>query len=120
MTKRRANIAVLLCGIFLFPIIFQSVHIVWHHSHGFKCEHHHCQQIAPHEDFHSYFENISDEVSKCPICDYQFPVNNLPEVSFLGTLLPLHTCIYIELNQQSQYKQVFSDKTPRAPPTFKL
>jgi hypothetical protein len=37
------NIAIILLWVFIFPVIFQPFHIIWHHSHGYMCEYGHCQ-----------------------------------------------------------------------------
>ena len=116
MIRLRKHIAFLLFGIFFIPNVFQSVHIVWHHSHGYKCEHNHCFQTITKTDFHSNGENVSEKEKTCPICEYQFSINDLPKISFFSPVIPAIVSIYNEITTQQQYKQVFSDKTPRAPP----
>ncbi|MFW5760338.1 MAG: hypothetical protein ACOCXH_05105 [Cyclobacteriaceae bacterium] len=118
MIKLRKHIAFLLFGIFFLPIIFQSVHVVWHHSHSYKCEHNLCSQPITKKDLHSNGENVSEKEKTCPICEYQFSINDFPKISFFNPAIPAIACNYIELATQQQYKQVFSDKTPRAPPVL--
>lgn len=118
MIKLRKHIAFLLFGIFFFFILFQSVHIVWHHSHGYKCEHNQCFQTITNTDIHLYGENVSEKEKTCPICEYQLSINDLPKISFFNAVIPVFDCTYIEVVIQQQYKQVFSDKTPRAPPVL--
>lgn len=118
MIKLRKHIALLLFGIFFFPILFQLFHIVWHHSHGYKCEHTLCSQTITNTDFYSTGDNISENEKTCPICEYQFSINDLPKISFFNAVIPVFACTYNEVATQQQYKQVFSDKTPRAPPVL--
>lgn len=118
MIKLRKHIALLLFGIFFFPILFQSFHIVWHHSHGYKCEHNLCSQTITNTCFHSNDKNVSEKEKTCPICEYQFSINDLPKISFFNAVIPVFACTYNEVATQQQYKQVFSDKTPRAPPVL--
>ena len=116
MIRLRKHIAFLLFGIFFFPIIFQSIHIVWHHSHDYTNEQHLCLIETNDKDNFNKIENISQKEEICPICEYQFSLNNLPKISIFRTIIPKFTCSYIEIASQKQYKQVFRDKSSRAPP----
>jgi hypothetical protein len=112
----RKHIAVFLLGIFCFPIIFQSVHIVWHHSHGYKQEYKICDKGTSEKTSYSFAKNISQKENICPICEYQFSINDLPKNSVFRTIIPEIACLLNEIAVQQQYNQIFSDKTPRAPP----
>ena len=116
MIKLRKHIALLLFGILFFPILFQSLHIVWHHSHGYKCKPTLCSQTITTTDSHSNNKYVAEEENTCPICEYQFSTNDLPKISFFNPEIPAIACNYIKIANQQQYKQFFSDKTPRAPP----
>lgn len=118
MIKLRKHIAFLLFGIFFFPILFQSTHVVWHHAHSYKCEHNLCSQTTTNKDLHSNGENVSEKEKTCPICAYQFAINDLPKISFFNAIIPVFTCTYNEVATQQHYKQGSSDKTPRAPPVL--
>ncbi len=118
LIKQRKHIALLLFGIFFFPILFQSFHIVWHYLHDHKREHSHCSQAITNTDFHSNNKTVSEKEKVCPICEYQFSINNLPKISFPNPAIPEIARNYIEITYQQHYKQIFSDKTPRAPPVF--
>ena len=118
MIRLRKYIAFLLFGIFFFSITFQSIHIVWHHSHGYKCEHHLCHSELSDKDSQRKSESISEEEKNCPICEYQFSINDLPKTSFFGSVTPVFTKINNELAAHQQYNKVFLEKTPRAPPVF--
>jgi len=116
--KLRKHIALLLLGIFFFPILFQSVHIFWHHSHGYKCEHFFYHKKTSDNDSLTKHVNTSEEEETCLICEYKFPINDSPKVFFFSTTIPTFVCVINEIDKQLPYKPVFSDKTPRAPPVL--
>jgi len=118
LTELKKYIVFLLFGIFFFPILFQSIHIVWHHSHGHDGKHHVFNHETSDKGFHANRENISEEEETCPICEYQFSINDLPAISIFSLEIPVYPCIYNKIITRQQYKQVFSDKTPRAPPVL--
>jgi len=118
LIRLRKHIAPLLFGIFFFPILFQSVHIVWHHSHNHNHEHHFCHHIDTAKESQTKYESIFKNEESCLICEYKFPINDSPKVFFINSDIPAIACIYDEIDKQQQYKQVFSDKTPRAPPVL--
>lgn len=68
------------------------------------------------KSFQSKQENISKEIKLCPIGEYQFSVNDLPENYFCNTIIPIIKCIYNEIVTHQHYKLVFLIQTPRAPP----
>lgn len=118
MNLVRKHIASLLFVVFFFPITFQSLHILWHHSHGYKSEHHVCHQNLYEIDSNTININIAEREKTCPICEYQFSILDLPEIAFLSSIIPVFSRILKEEAKQQQYKQVFSDRTPRAPPVL--
>ena len=118
MIRLRKHIALLLFGIFFFSILFQSVHIVWHHSQNYKFEHYFCHHKETDKESQTKYESISENKESCLICEYKFPINDSPKVFFFSSNIPVNAYIYNEIDKQQQYKQVFSDKTPRAPPVL--
>lgn len=116
MIRLRKHIAFLLFGIFFFPVIFQSLHIVWHHSHGYECEHHHCHKESPDKNSALNTQNLSDTENTCLICEFEFSITDVPELFIKKKEIPVLTYTYSEVATQQQYKQIFTDKTPRAPP----
>lgn len=118
MIKLRKHIALLLFGIFLFPILFQSIHVVWHHSRTYICGHNLCSQTITNKDFLTNGENISEKEKICPICEYQFSINDLPKISFYSPAILAIACNYIKTTNRQRYKQVVTDKTSRAPPVI--
>ncbi len=118
MIHLRKHIALLLFGIFFLPIIFHGVHIVWHHSHGDKYEHEFCYNSETDNISQINIDNISNKGNICPICVYQFSINDLPEISFFSSDIPEIAFVYYDLYKSQHWKQVFSDIPPRAPPVI--
>lgn len=118
MIKLKKHIALLLLGIFFFPIIFQSVHIVWHHPNGYKNQCRHCEKETAENTSYSFAKDVSQKENICPICEYQFSINDLPIISIFRTIIPEIACLFNEIAVQQQYNQIFSDKTPREPPVL--
>ncbi len=120
MIKLRKHIAFLIFEIFLFPILFQSLHIIRHHSPDYKCEHNNCFQKIANTYFNSNGQNLSENEKTCLIREYQFSINDLPKISFFYAVISVFTYAYIEATIEQYYKQVFSDITPRAPPVYRV
>lgn len=118
LINHRKHIALLLLGIFFFPILFQSVHIVWHHASNHKREHHLCEQKSFDKDAFSKEACLHGKEERCLICDYKFSINDSPKRSFFNLIVPAIAFVFNEADRQQQYKQFFSDKTPRAPPVL--
>lgn len=118
MINLRKHIALFLLGIFFFPILFHSAHIVWHQSIKHKCEHDICRKKLSLNDLDKQHEGISEKVESCLICEYKFPISYTTKIFFFHSVIPASACIFNELDKQQQFKQVFSDKTPRAPPVL--
>jgi hypothetical protein len=118
LRKLRKHIAFFLFIIFILPITYHSLHVVWHHSHGYKGKQYLYNNIFNGINSYANKENILEEVNLCPIGEYQFIINDLPETSFSGSAIPVITYIYNKIAAQQQYKQVYLAKTPRAPPAF--
>ncbi len=113
MIKINKHIATILSGIFIFPIAFQSVHIVRHHAHDHYACHHVCNN---HSNYLTATINAAKVFNKCPICEYKFPINNLPTVSVPETNIPKIEGVLIETIIVQPHLQIFEMKSPRAPP----
>lgn len=77
------NSAWALLVIFLFPIIFQPVHMLWHRTHGADsvCQvDGHCHSCA---DAHSHGVRLTPEKHHCLICSFEFSINEMPEHAVL-------------------------------------
>ncbi len=121
MNKIHKHIAIGLLGIFIFPNIFQSLHIVWHHSHdccGSICKHEH----KTHHDAYDLSQHKTKFLglakSHCPICEYQFATNNLSIVQFFGVVVSISNTKYNETIAIQLHKQITRQTSPRAPPSL--
>lgn len=120
LIKFRKHILFLLFGIFIFPSLFQSVHILWHQLPVSECEHHcsHSELSGKHSQTDS--GNISGKEHICPICSFEFLINDLPESLIFRPVIPVFACTYSETTIPQLYKQVFADISLRAPPIHRL
>lgn len=115
----KKHIAVILLGIFIFPITFQSIHIVWHHSH---CISHKaiCHNAVDCHDYTGTAFIHSNSSNHCPICEYQFSINTLPDIPFFEAVISIIFVIYVILSVTKPHQEIFAVKTPRAPPIQSL
>lgn len=116
MKRFNQHIAIILFGIFFFPIVFQSIHIVKHHSNVSNFEQHFCGHIEIEDLYTASHEFYSFEDRSCLICDYQFSINDLPKVLYFGKEIPALKYTYIEIAVLKPFNQFSYDKTPRGPP----
>lgn len=107
----------MLLGIFVFPIAYQPYHTVRHHSEKADC-HHECYQLTYEKTEGLVIDANTDGDEPCPICDYHFPVNDLPKPLFYIPATPVVQGAVAEKDIKPAFKQVISIKTPRAPPVF--
>ncbi|MGQ1891379.1 hypothetical protein ACT29H_13145 [Thermophagus sp. OGC60D27] len=108
--------ALLLLGIFLFPIAFHGVHVIRHHMHD---HHEHAHWISRHNtnDFPQTQELT--EIHKdptCLICNFQFFTNTLPKTAAWVSVIPTIEARFIESETEPPYCELISTTTPRAPP----
>nr|WP_321357304.1 hypothetical protein [uncultured Draconibacterium sp.] len=115
MKSLKIHIAFLLLGIFVFPIAYQPYHIVRHHSEKTDCHHPSCHLKYEKPDG-LVLDINTDGYESCPICDYHFPVNDLPRPLFYTPVIPIVQNSLVEIEIKRACKQVISSKTPRAPP----
>lgn len=113
----RKHIAVLLFGTFFFPIVFQPVHIVWHHSNGHEHEYRKSHNESSKNEIVTFKYSINQEVNSCPICEYQFYSNDRPEECILRTYISELNSVFRTKVAQAYQKQDLSEKSERAPPT---
>jgi hypothetical protein len=113
LIKFRKHIAIILIGIFIFPVAFQSVHIVRHHGH----EHSACLHICKiHSEYQGSYIQTPEKDKHCPICEYKFAINNLPSVSVYEANIPIIKLALDETIIGHPYLEVIESKSPRAPP----
>ena len=116
MIRLNKNIAILLLGIFIFPITFQSFHIVWHHSHGYQDNHKLYHVEVTEKPSQADIRTASQKDKHCPICEYKFLINDLPKVPIFRSITPVIECSLNELEIQLPFQQLFLIKAPRSPP----
>jgi hypothetical protein len=117
LRKTIRNIALFLFGIFSFPLIYQPFHVVVHHSHS------HCTHCSVNYSIlnanwgYQALDTAKVNEEPCPICNYHFPLNEIPaEYSLLQKIVFETGQIYpVPLNGYS--KNIYSNLIPRAPPT---
>ncbi|MBP8791294.1 MAG: hypothetical protein KBH01_07670 [Breznakibacter sp.] len=116
MKSTRQHIALLILGLFFIPILFQSVHIVWHHNNGccekaelVCCGHHH-------ENHYPQETEISAASRQCAICEYQFTITGLPVYAVFKTGRFSLVAIFSTPAIQSPDSVLFGYKSSRAPP----
>lgn len=102
---------------FTFPIVFQSLHIVWHHSNeeadsyiNTECQSYHYQ------GFQEESVDTSSESIHCLVCAYKFPKNNIQHVSVFYVVIPLVGKLFRETLVIQPVEQIIALKSPRAPP----
>lgn len=119
LKKLNKHIALLLFGIFIFPVLFQPMHVLWHKSIAeFSCSschfHYHLAGQAE-TDEESAIESCNQH---CLLCDYEFSITSIPEHF-------VFECNIEKADKQSiisylvQPQKPFAGNTsPRAPPVF--
>lgn len=116
MISQKKNIALFLLGIFIFPFIFQPIHIIGHHNiinqeeQGFD----NVQKSEHITDNSNLITLIND--NSCPILKYQFSVNELSKISVIRFTLPEIEKPLCIIEEQQIKQQVIAFSSPRAPP----
>lgn len=121
--KFKSYIAPLLLCLFVFPILFQSLHVLLHHSgdknvHHHCCSHETCQVLIKHKQNDGI--SLTKGEDKCAICDYHFVTKNLVDITVVVGAIPLIKCNYETITKQQKYHSALSNKSSRAPPVHIL
>jgi hypothetical protein len=117
LLKVKKHIARILFGIIFLPIVFQSVHIAWHHSHGhLPGNHHYCYTTTINKDFLKDSLTLNQETNHCLICEYIFSIKNLPVFSIFEAIIPIVAGVFIATETKQSHRQISALKPPRAPP----
>lgn len=116
MICTKKYIVLFLLGIFLFPILFQSIHIVYHHKHEHGFENQTINKSFSENDVCLTTTDALLHQNECIICDYQFSINDLPDTAVFRTISSKIISLLDEKIINPYYHQNFSKKTPRAPP----
>lgn len=72
MTRIRTYGLLLLLGIFVHPMLYQNVHILWHTTHVCHCEKESAVPCRTGMD-------VVGQNHHCPICEYTFVTQPLPK-----------------------------------------
>jgi hypothetical protein len=110
----KKHIAFILTGIFVFPLMFQPIHIVWHHS---------TDHVTPgdescclHQNFAGDIPGESQPNDHCLICEYEFAVTSLPEVLVFGMIFNTIARDIKETAYAQAFRKIFFSNLLRAPP----
>jgi hypothetical protein len=116
MKAWKRHMVVLAAWIFLFPVLYQPVHIIQHHSperSDHSCDHHHHHH---HKETADDAIRITQTENDCLICEYEFVIKDLPG-SYELVNAPIQ---YYEVKTapavSSEEGRFFSQINPRAPP----
>lgn len=111
------NITLFLFGIFSFPLIYQPFHVVVHHGHS-NCSHCSVSCTEPHSDFGiAVFDVTEEKEEPCPICNYNFPLNEIPAEFLTLQYIAIETGQVFSVPLKGYSKNIYSNLIPRAPPT---
>jgi len=103
-------------GIFFFPIIFQSVHMVWHLTSGQKHPPGPACCTIHKQDSGKDVESLEQKNVRCPVCKYQFTLTTLPDHPVFKAIIPVQEGLGEEIKTEPPQRPIFTFKSPRAPP----
>lgn len=116
MNKIKSYIVLVILGLFVFPVVFQSLHNIWHHSHCCQDEHLFCSDATIYRDFQKDRLSLPEKNNYCPICEYKFPINSLPDFLIIEIIIQIFIGNFTETIQKQPHQKLFTLKVPRAPP----
>ncbi|MCT4603777.1 MAG: hypothetical protein N4A59_12880 [Marinifilum sp.] len=114
----KKHIAILLFGIFFFPITYQPWHVLMHHSQKSECCHTCCHSKVEKRvcDYSHCLSSTSEKQEVCLVCEYHFPINILPKLNLFKPKNPSLEGQLFGLEARLAFQQINSKKSPRAPP----
>jgi len=116
LKKGLQNIAFFLFSIFSFPLIYQPFHAVVHHSHS-TCSQCSVSCSQPDDDSLTVkLKKINDREEPCPICNYHFPLNEIPAGVVSIRNIEIETGLIICDLQRVYFWNPDSNIKSRAPP----
>ena len=101
MLNKKTIISLFSVLVFIFPLIYQPLHVVLYHS-----------------EHHEYNEGISANEEKCLAYEYHFASFDLPEVTHLNLEKQRHNSILNTFYNSSKLGFETSKSSSRAPPTY--
>jgi len=120
LRKYKIHIAIIAWGIFIFPVIFQPAHVVWHHSAGHNENCGDSCETSFRNPIPQNSVSISEIDDHCPICEYKFTINSLPEHLVYEIVLIGHTENFKHIFTKDPHQKLITSKSPRAPPCFSV
>lgn len=96
--------------------VFQSIHIVMHHSRTHSHNHELCNEYTTTQTFDYKYTIEFPKGKPCLICDCHFSINDLPKISIYRSISLLVQGILNESPIHLHFQELFSLKSPRAPP----
>lgn len=115
MIKYIQHIAFALLVIFIFPITYQPLHIVWHSGHGKAavcCHNGECSV----ESNNQSGAKVDKKEDHCPICDFEFSVNSIPVYSVAENHVPVVKIVRSDTIIEKFIPCIVLIKSSRAPP----
>lgn len=110
----RKYIAILLLGIFLFPLTYQSWHIVQHHLEIESCKHH--EHHLEKQNSIDYLESFASDNDSCPICDFKINTTSTSESSNLALRVLCLSSDLIHKYYEDEFSSSLESISSRAPP----
>lgn len=117
MNLKKRLIPILLAGLFIYPVLYQSAHKVLHHSvkQNHQSEHSCCTKDCSNDHLTKIVSTLNDETS-CPVCDYHFSFST-PLLFFYYYSYIFHISEKVDKISVGFSKVLsFSVRSPRAPP----
>lgn len=112
MIAVRKHIAIILLGVFIFPVVFQQVHIMRHHSH----DHGACILVMDPDSPDGNKVSSQRKDSHCLLCEYKLSVISLLDIVFITSTVNIIEDLETELVSFCPLQILFSSESPRAPP----
>ena len=116
MKRWARNIACALLVIFVFPIIYQPLHIMWHRANNVAC----CGCGKHIVCLHSSVGKSEPQINKgkyhCPVCEYDLVINSLPEYFTFDNFIPRLRAILKTVIPVKHIWLFVQTKLSRAPP----
>jgi len=113
----KVHITFFILGVFIFPFIFQSIHIIRHH---YQDDSENIYFLKVKSNNHNFQKNISINLlsrdNHCLICEYQFAINSLPEIQYFVINISISNSNFKEETIAEPHKQIINTKSSRAPP----
>ena len=111
--RKNKYIVLLLGWMYVFPSVYQSIHIFKHHFHSNYKEIDTCCKT----DNNTY--ELTGKHKKCPICDYTFFIKNLPTLSVFQCKITQKRIVYNEFETERLFSVFVVKKSQRAPPVYR-